>query len=193
MNNEIEKTLEYTDALKRSLVQLLDTIGSVPIGCPRHFPFGWRKAAKGRTVWRLLEEIISQNLEKRAQDIGLENFSPAESEVGVYDFSFQLEDSPIIYVNVKSAVTGRQPSKDDISKARPLLTFMAQGPPCILLIATIEILFSENPMRLDFCNCHVVPVTWLPDIYVNPSNNGNLQSSQSKYTTVTWVDIVGRV
>ena len=26
----------------------------------------------------------------------------------------------------------------------------------------------------------VMPTTWLPDIYVNPSNNGNLQSSKYK-------------
>jgi hypothetical protein len=26
----------------------------------------------------------------------------------------------------------------------------------------------------------VVPVAWLPDVYVNPSNNGNLQSSKYK-------------
>ncbi|KHD05206.2 hypothetical protein PN36_20285 [Candidatus Thiomargarita nelsonii] len=26
----------------------------------------------------------------------------------------------------------------------------------------------------------VIPVSWIPDIYVNPSNNGNLQSSKYK-------------
>jgi hypothetical protein len=25
-----------------------------------------------------------------------------------------------------------------------------------------------------------MPISWLPDIYVNPSNNGNLQSSKYK-------------
>lgn len=32
--------------------------------------------------------------------------------------------------------------------------------------------------RLD--RCIVMPVMWLPDIYVNPSNNANLQSSKYK-------------
>ena len=49
-----------------------------------------------------------------------------------------------------------------------------------LLIATIEIEFLDAPMELKFTNCYVVPVNWLPDIYVNPSNNGNLQSSKYK-------------
>jgi hypothetical protein len=47
-------------------------------------------------------------------------------------------------------------------------------------VATIEIVFSTDPMRLDFTDCYVVPISWLPDVYVNPSNNGNLQSSKYK-------------
>ncbi len=33
-------------------------------------PFGWRKAAKGRIVWRIIEEVISQNLETHAKELG---------------------------------------------------------------------------------------------------------------------------
>lgn len=49
-----------------------------------------------------------------------------------------------------------------------------------LFIATIEIAFHDDPIRIDFVNCYVVPTAWLPDVYVNPSNNGNLQSSKYK-------------
>lgn len=180
MTNEIELTFEYVNHLKDSLNKLLATIGTVPIGRDDQLPFGWRKAAKGRTVWRLLEEIISQNLEKRAEEIGLNNFSPAISEVGVYDFSFSSSNYHNIYVNIKSSVINSRTNKDDISKARLLYDFMRERKNAILLIATIEIEFLENPMELKFTNCYVTPVNWLPDIYVNPSNNGNLQSSKYK-------------
>ena len=35
-------------------------------------------------------------------------------------------------------------------------------------------------MSVEIVNIYVMPTAWLPDIYVNPSNNGNLQSSQYK-------------
>ena len=35
-------------------------------------------------------------------------------------------------------------------------------------------------MTITLTDCHVMPIMWLPDIYVNPSNNGNLQSSKYK-------------
>ena len=38
----------------------------------------------------------------------------------------------------------------------------------------------NNNMTIDIENCYVMPIAWLPDIYVNPSNNGNLQSSKYK-------------
>lgn len=180
MNNEIADTRRYSNLLQNSMRELLRTIGSIPIGSEGHFPYGWRKAAKGRTVWRLLEEIISQNLELRASSIGLKNFAPAPSEVGVYDFSFSFPDSPTIYVNIKSSVAGGRTNKDDISKAPALHYFLETTPNCILLVATVEIVFSTKPMRLDFTDCYVVPISWLPDVYVNPSNNGNLQSSKYK-------------
>jgi len=28
--------------------------------------------------------------------------------------------------------------------------------------------------------CYVLPISWIPDVYINPSNNGNLQSSKYK-------------
>lgn len=180
MSNEIDSTRQYAERLQKSMHKLLKSIGSVPVGTDGNFPFGWRKAAKGRTVWRLLEEIISQNLEQQAEKIGLKDFAPAPSEVGVYDFSFSFSDSPTIYVNIKSSVVGGRTNKDDISKAPALYEFMASDSNCILLVATIEIIFSVDPMRIDFPNCYVVPVNWLPDVYVNPSNNGNLQSSKYK-------------
>ncbi len=180
MSDEIERAGEYAKNLQVAMRSLLNSIGNIPIGKESQFPFGWRKAAKGRTVWRLLEEVVSQNLENSADKIGLDNFKPAESEVGVYDFSFQFQNSPTIYVNVKSAVAGGRTNKDDISKAPALYKFVSDKSPCFLLIATIEIKFIENPLSISLNECYVVPTLWLPDIYVNPSNNGNLQSSKYK-------------
>ena len=167
------------ERLQSSIRQLLSDIGDVQIGTPRQFPLGWRKAAKGRTVWRLLEELISQNLETTHERIGFHTFAAADSEVGVYDFKFSFADSSSIYVNVKSSVKGGRTNKDDISKARLLERLYTNEPDCILFIATIELQFLDT-MALRLCEAHVVPVSWLPDIYVNPSNNGNLQSSKYK-------------
>ena len=108
------------------------------------------------------------------------DFSPASSEVGVYDFSYSHNGKQETYVNIKSAVQGARKNKDDISKAIKLKSFLEKNPDAILLIASIEISFSENPMKVGLERCYIVPVTWLPDVYVNPSNNGNLQSSKYK-------------
>jgi hypothetical protein len=178
--NEIEDTERHRKALEERLRRLIRGIGEVPIGTAGQFPFGWRKAAKGRTVWRILEEVISQNLEKNAHDLGLHDFTPASSEVGVFDFAFRFEDSKPIYVNIKSAVRGRAPSKDDVSKAEKLIAFYEETEELTLFIATIEIAFHADPIRIELTNCYIVPTAWLPDIYVNPSNNGNLQSSKYK-------------
>ncbi|MDR0939588.1 MAG: hypothetical protein LBN29_09640 [Mediterranea sp.] len=35
-------------------------------------------------------------------------------------------------------------------------------------------------MSIELNSVVVFPVAWLPDVYVNPSNNGNLQSSKYK-------------
>jgi len=48
--------------LEKALNTMISKIGPIPIANKRIMPYGWRKAAKGRTVWRIIEEIISQNL-----------------------------------------------------------------------------------------------------------------------------------
>lgn len=35
-------------------------------------------------------------------------------------------------------------------------------------------------MTVSICDAVVFPISWIPDIYVNPSNNGNLQSAYYK-------------
>ncbi|TAE76006.1 MAG: hypothetical protein EAZ85_00985 [Bacteroidetes bacterium] len=35
-------------------------------------------------------------------------------------------------------------------------------------------------MSIEISKVTVFPITWIPDVYVNPSNNGNLQSSKYK-------------
>ena len=179
MTEEIEKIEQYRQQLENGLNQLITKIGTIQISPANRFPFGWRKAAKGRTVWRLLEEAITQNLEIQHQDLGILTFSEAQSEVGLSDFTCSLDGQNTVFVNIKSAVQGQKSSKDDISKARKLEQFFSEDPKRILLIATFEISFREN---MQFCldKCTVMPVMWLPDIYVNPSNNGNLQSSKYK-------------
>jgi hypothetical protein len=180
VKSEIEDIERHRAELEKRLRVLVKDLGEVPIGKPGQFPYGWRKSGKGRTVWRILEEIISQGLESKSKSLGLHDFAPASSEVGVYDFSFKFEDSRTIYVNVKSAVKGRGVSKDDISKADKLISFYEATRDAMLFIATIEIAFHVDPNRIEFTNCYVVPVSWLPDVYVNPSNNGNLQSGKYK-------------
>lgn len=180
MEDEIAETEKYRAKLESTLRMLISGIGEMNIGKPGQFPFGWRKAAKGRTVWRLLEELISQNLENRSEELGLLEMTPADSEVGVYDFSFRFDSSPKLYVNIKSAVKGGKVSKDDISKADKLIAFYEATHRLTLFIATIEIQFLTDPLRVAFTNAFVIPTAWLPDVYVNPSNNGNLQSSKYK-------------
>ena len=179
MSSIVESVEQDRAALEGMMNDLLKRIGDIQIGNKEQFPFGWRKSAKGRTVWRLLEEVMSQNLETRYSDLGMTNFQPAESEVGVYDFKFSLSGKRDVYTNVKSSIVNRKRSKDDISKARLLEQFFSEDPDRTILIATVEIDFLDS-MALRLQKCSVVPVAWLPDIYVNPSNNGNLQSSYYK-------------
>ena len=35
-------------------------------------------------------------------------------------------------------------------------------------------------MSIEIEKCIVFPIAWIPDVYINPSNNGNLQSSKYK-------------
>ena len=59
----IQDTEDLRCRLEQSLTSLISKIGPIKIGTKNQFPYGWRKAAKGRTVWRILEEAINQNLE----------------------------------------------------------------------------------------------------------------------------------
>ena len=180
-NHEIEKANEFCAHLKKAMDDLLDSIGPISISNKKQMPFGWRKAAKGRTVWRLVEEIVSQNLEVKSKEISLLEFEPAPTEVGVYDFKYKSECGNDVYVNIKSAVKGGRTNKDDISKAIPLYDFVKANSPCFLMVATIELNFVEKEhLGIEFANSYVMPTLWLPDLYVNPSNNGNLQSSKYK-------------
>lgn len=165
--------------IESKLSSLIKEIGDIPIANNRIMPYGWRKAAKGRTVWRIVEEVISQGLESKANSLGFDSVHPAESEVGVYDFRFCYHGNKESYVNIKSSVSGGRTNKDDISKAEGLIDFYHVHPNANLYIATFVISFKSN-MTIGLDKCYVFPTAWLPDIYVNPSNNGNLQSSHYK-------------
>lgn len=60
----IQQIKDDRDRLQHSLNLLIAQIGPIQIGSVKQFPFGWRKAAKGRTVWRIIEEAITQNIQK---------------------------------------------------------------------------------------------------------------------------------
>lgn len=165
--------------LEEKLTALIHRIGDIPIANTRIMPYGWRKAAKGRTVWRIVEEVISQGLESQAKSLGFDSIHPADSEVGVYDFRFCYDGNKESYVNIKTSVKNGRTNKDDISKAEGLIEFYHKNPNSNLYIATFVIDFKPD-MKIKLEQCIVFPVAWLPDIYVNPSNNGNLQSSKYK-------------
>jgi hypothetical protein len=113
----IEKTETLRKKLQGSLDKLISKIGKIQIGTTEQFPLGWRKAAKGRTVWRILEELITQNLEKYYDDLGIISITTSDSEVTIFDFSTLYEnETNQAYVNIKSAVLGGPSRKDDISK-----------------------------------------------------------------------------
>ncbi len=166
--------------LEDKLDILIKNIGDIPIANTRIMPYGWRKAAKGRTVWRIVEEVISQGLESQATSLGFDSVHPADSEVGVYDFRFCYDGNKESYVNIKSSVKGGRKNKDDISKAVGLIDFYNKNPNANLYIATFVISFKPN-MTIGLDKCIVFPTAWIPDIYINPSNNGNLQSSMYKH------------
>lgn len=174
--DNVENERQY---LQNKLKLLMLKIGDIPIGNPRIMPYGWRKAAKGRTVWRIVEEVISQGLESQAKELGFDSVHPAESEVGVYDFRFCYDGNKESYVNIKSSVKDGRTNKDDISKAVGLIDFYRENPNANLYIATFIISFKRD-MTIGLDDCIVFPTAWIPDIYVNPSNNGNLQSSMYK-------------
>ena len=74
MSQEIEEIERLRSNLEKSLTKLINKIGKIQIGRKEQFPFGWRKAAKGRTVWRIIEEVITQNLELHHKDV-ISNFA----------------------------------------------------------------------------------------------------------------------
>lgn len=170
------------DALRQKMQDscdlLIKTIGPIPIGRKVQFPYGWRKAAKGRTVWRIVEEVITQNLEKHHKLFGIDEVHPSKSEVSVHDMECVYGDSDL-YINIKSAVEGGKHQKDDISKADGLNEFFEEDPERNFFVATFFIRFNPN-MTIEITKAVVFPIVWIKDIYVNPSNNGNLQSAYYK-------------
>lgn len=178
-NNELQEVELLRKSLEDSLTKLIKKVGKVNIGSPAQFPFGWRKAAKGRTVWRIIEELITQNLEVHHGEFGITNVAPSDSEVSVYDMKCEFEGHAPLFINIKSAVLGGKRTKDDISKAEGLTSFYNEDPNHIFMIATFLIKFNTD-MSVELTKAVVMPVAWIPDIYVNPSNNGNLQSSYAK-------------
>ena len=176
----IKEYQEISNLLQETFEKLISNIQQISIGDRNIFPYGWRKSAKGRTVWRLIEEAIVQNLEYEPWKYNLKSVTPAESEVGIFDLALKYEGiDKKIYINIKSSVKNGRKNKDDISKAIGLIDFVTQHPDDFIFIITIEIDFSDS-MNVLLTNAFIMPTPWLPDIYVNPSNNGNLQSSKYK-------------
>lgn len=174
----IEEIEDLRKKLQNSCDLLVKKIGKIQIGSPELFPYGWRKAAKGRTVWRIVEEVITQNLEKHHAEFGVDNVHPSDSEVTVYDMKCVYGISEA-FINIKSAVDGGKRQKDDISKADGLKAFYDEDNDRQFFVATFFIQFNKD-MSIEIAKSVVFPIAWIPDIYVNPSNNGNLQSAYYK-------------
>ena len=64
-------------------------------------------------------------------------------------------------------------------KAEGLINFFKEDIDRLLFIVTFHIRFNDD-MTIEITKADVFPVNWIPDIYVNPSNNGNPQSSHYK-------------
>jgi hypothetical protein len=99
------------ETLEDKLNGLIKNLGDIPIANKKLMPYGWRKAAKGRTVWRIVEEVISQGLESRFAELGFDSVHAAPSEVSVYDFKFCYDGHRESYVNIKSSVKGERTKK----------------------------------------------------------------------------------
>lgn len=176
----IQEIEVFRGKLEAGLRKLVEEIGEVQIGSRKQFPLGWRKAAKGRTVWRILEELINQNLEAKFKELGFSLCESSPSEVSVYDTLLQVEgNQKDLFVNIKSSVEGGRTNKDDLSKAAGLDEFLDADDDRQLFVATFVLQFTEE-MTVKISHVVVLPYAWVPDIYVNPSNNGNLQSSKYK-------------
>ena len=85
----------------------------------------------------------------------------------------------LLGVSIKSGSDQRANSKDDLSKANKLLEFYNKHEEAHIFIATFEIEFHDD-MHISLANCYIMPLAWIPDVYVTPSNNGNMQSSKYK-------------
>ena len=107
----IKDTETLREKLQNSCDLLIRRIGQIQIGSTDLFPYGWRKAAKGRTVWRIVEEVITQNLEKYHNDFNLDSIHPSDSEVTVYDMKCVYGNLDA-YINIKSAVVGGKLQKE---------------------------------------------------------------------------------
>lgn len=73
----------YCDRLQASLNKLCQKIGQIQIGTKNQFPDGWGKAAKGRTVWRIVEEALNQNLKKDGDKLGFGKVLPSAAEASI--------------------------------------------------------------------------------------------------------------
>jgi len=177
-------TAEQIEALREELQKSFDLlvakINKIQIGTKEQFPYGWRNAGKGRTVWRILEEVITQNLEKDFNKFNLQSAIPSDSEVSVFDLKCKVigNDTPI-YINIKSAVLNGKKNKDDISKGIGLRDFYSEDVNKNFFVGTFFIKFNDD-MSIEIDHATVFPIAWIKDIYVNPSNNGNLQSAYYK-------------
>ena len=181
MSKTIKEIEDQQVLLSKCFSDLIKRIGVVTIGKPEQFPYGWRKSKKGRTVWRILEELITQNLEKYHTELGIDAVEPSSSEVSVFDMKCTASKLPPMYINIKSALVGGEKSKDDISKEGKLKAFYDEDISRDFFVATFFIKFNEN-MSFQIEKVCVFPIAWLKseDIYVNPSNNGNLQAKYYK-------------
>lgn len=158
----IQETEKLRDQLQKSCDSLVKNIGPIQIGTPDLFPYGWRKAAKGRTVWRIVEEIIVQNLEKHHNKFNVDSVQLPSSEVAVYDMKCVYGNAEA-YINIKSSVVGGKQQKDDLSKAEGLKDFYAADTNKQLFVATFYIQFNDN-MSIEITKAVVYPIAWISDI-----------------------------
>jgi|GEM_PF-445066 len=176
----IEEIEELRAGLQNSFDLLVKKIDKIQIGTKEQFPYGWRNAGKGRTVWRIVEEVVTQNLENYFKEFNLQSIAVAESEVCIFDFECKLQGiENTAYVNIKTSVNGGKSQKDDISKGDGLKAFYEEDDNKTFFVGTFFIDFNED-MTIQIDRAVVFPIAWIQDIYVNPSNNGNLQSKYYK-------------
>ena len=176
----VEEIEDLREKLQNSFDLLVAKINKIQIGTKEQFPYGWRNAGKGRTVWRIVEEVVTQNLEMHFEDFKLQSIKVAESEVSVFDLKCKvIGNNTPIYINIKSAVLDGKKNKDDISKGIGLRDFYAEDVNKNFFVGTFFIKFNDD-MSIEIDHATVFPIAWIKDIYVNPSNNGNLQSAYYK-------------